>query len=165
MISLPIDRVRQFMNHLLLKQTFDSYYVSEASITTFTTFNIDGRFHPEFYTDDISDEELDNISDEDEVTWNSIRPICLNLIKGKRLPVVFRIVLRLSSDEALKLLEQSGAGLLPDDIYGLYLNIQYKSDQLTVTTGVSLRVFTMDKSLEDLWDETVQRFLMKAELL
>ena len=42
MIALQIEHVGSFMNHLLLKETFDRFLVSEAQITTFTTFSIDG---------------------------------------------------------------------------------------------------------------------------
>ena len=49
MIALPIKHVKDFMNKLLLQDTFDRFLVSEASITTFTTFSIDGQLHADFY--------------------------------------------------------------------------------------------------------------------
>ncbi len=49
MLAVQIDHVKNFMRELLLQGTFDSFLVSEVSITTFTTFSIDGQLHPEFF--------------------------------------------------------------------------------------------------------------------
>ena len=54
-----------------------------------------------------------------------------------------------------------GSGLLPDQVGGLYLNIQYENGEMYCITGTSLQVFTMDKSLEREWDESVRQFLKK----
>ena len=43
MIALPVEHIREFMNKLLLTPSFDCFMVSEASITTFATFSIDGQ--------------------------------------------------------------------------------------------------------------------------
>ena len=40
------------MNTLLRLETFDRFPVSEASITTFTTFSIDGSLHTDFFDPD-----------------------------------------------------------------------------------------------------------------
>lgn len=44
MIILQITQLKNFMNTLLRLETFDRFPVSEASITTFTTFSIDAVF-------------------------------------------------------------------------------------------------------------------------
>lgn len=48
MIILQITQLKNFMNTLLRLETFDRFPVSEASITTFTTFSIDGSLHTDF---------------------------------------------------------------------------------------------------------------------
>ena len=49
MIILQITQLKNFMNTLLRLETFDRFPVSEASITTFTTFSIDGSLHTAFF--------------------------------------------------------------------------------------------------------------------
>ena len=44
--------VKDFMKQLLLADTFDYFYVSEATITTFATVSIDGSLHADFYDSD-----------------------------------------------------------------------------------------------------------------
>lgn len=52
MIILQITQLKNFMNTLLRLETFDRFPVSEASITTFTTFSIDGSLHTDFFDPD-----------------------------------------------------------------------------------------------------------------
>lgn len=50
MISLRILDIKGFMAQLLLRDTFDRFYLTEASITTFGMFLIDGRLQKDYYT-------------------------------------------------------------------------------------------------------------------
>ena len=63
-----------------------------------------------------------------------------------------------------KLLSQSGIALKPEDIYGLYLNCQFDGKQLLCTTGTSLKIFTLDKQLDRVWDEMVRKFFRKNQV-
>ena len=162
MIALQIEHIREFMNKLLLTPSFDSYLVSEATITTFTTFSIDGQLHPEFYDSDRIEDPSSPA--ESQITWKSIRPFCLSVFKGKRLPLSFHIVLQLPAAGIPGFLSEHGLTTNAEDVFGLFLNIQYRSDTLTVTTGSSTRVFTGDRSLDQAWDQTVRSFLQKEDL-
>ena len=51
-----------------------------------------------------------------------------------------------------------------EQITGLYVNIRYEEGQLTCVTGTSVSFFTLDKSLDREWDETVRQFLRGAEI-
>ena len=42
MISLNLTNVKNFMSHLLLKETFDNFSFIEGEVITFNTFHIDG---------------------------------------------------------------------------------------------------------------------------
>lgn len=61
MISLRIKDTRKFMSHLLVKDTFDNFLLSEASINTSCLHSIEGKINHSFY----SDEEWAEL-DEDE---------------------------------------------------------------------------------------------------
>ena len=50
MIALNVQDVKDFMARLLISEEFDSFWLCEASITTFSTFQIDGTLRPEFLT-------------------------------------------------------------------------------------------------------------------
>ncbi len=66
MISLRIKDTRKFMSHLLVKDTFDNFLLSEASINTSCLHSIEGKINHSFY----SDEEWAEL-DEDEKKYTS----------------------------------------------------------------------------------------------
>lgn len=49
MLALKINDVKSFMNQLLIGDTFDSFSLVEASITTFSNFTIDGKNPQRFF--------------------------------------------------------------------------------------------------------------------
>ncbi len=161
MTAIQIKNVKGFMNSLLLKDTFDAFLVSEASITTFTTFSITGELKKEFFTDAAEREKL---SGRTQVTWEEIRPFCLSVIRGKRTPLSFKFIFQLPAEKILRLLEEYDLPFQPEDIYGLYFNCQYHSEMLTLTTGSSLRTFSLDRSLDQTWDRVFTSFLEQQGL-
>ena len=92
-INIPSKDIKKFMNCLLVGDTFDKFLLEEASITTFNTFTIDGHIQSDFYSVD----ELTTLPDSNLSTWATIKPICFNLIKGNKLPLRFKIVLKASA--------------------------------------------------------------------
>lgn len=56
----------------------------------------------------------------------------------------------------------SGNGVEAGQIQGMYLNIRYEDGALYCITGLSLGFFTLDKTLEDLWDRSAEEFLAQA---
>ena len=44
------------------------------------------------------------------------------------------------------------------DIFGLYINLTFRDGRLLLTTGTSLRTFSMDRSVDEAWDAYVARF-------
>ena len=159
MQAFQILVVKGFMGKLLLSSTFDAFLLSEATITTFNVFSIDGHFHPDFFSDQDEVDASQTLS-----RWEQVRPFCLSLIKGKHTPLNFKIIFQLSPSNTAKLLTQGGMSLSPEDIEGLYLNIRYDGASLTCVTGTSLRLFTLDKTLEHTWDSMVGSFLKQKEL-
>ncbi len=157
MIAIQIKNIKGFMNRLLLQDTFDRFLVSEASVTTFTTFSISGDLKKEFF--DPEQQEQEEFRSRTQVSWKEIRPFCLSVIRGKRTPLSFKFVFQLPAAEIEALLEQYDLPFQPEDVYGLFFNCQYHSELLTLTTGTSLRVFSMDHSLDQAWDQTLTAFL------
>ncbi|QDW73316.1 hypothetical protein FND36_04255 [Lachnospiraceae bacterium KGMB03038] len=139
------------MNHLLLKETFDSFSFIEGEITTFNRFAIDGFLRREFF---------DEPPAYSYSHWKDVRGYCLELIRGKRTPLEFKIVLSLAPECFPAFLSQYQiTSFRPEEIQGLYLNFQYDGSALQCVTGISLHSFSLDKSLERQWDEYVEEFL------
>ena len=57
------------------------------------------------------------------------------------------------------LIEGNNIDIQPEDVNDLFMNIKFEKDKLTVITGVSLKVFTMDKSLEKAFDNYIQNLI------
>ena len=162
MIALQIKHIKNFMNKLLLQDTFDRFLVSEASITTFTTFSIDGELRPDFFGPE--QEGQLRLSGRRQVLWKEIKPFCLSVIRGRRTPLSFKFVFQLPAEEVALLTAKSSPDLSADDVFGLFLNCQYNGEFLTLTTGSSLRLFTLDKSLDNAWDRMLLEFLRLQDL-
>lgn len=154
MIAQKISNLHQFTKQLFLEQTFDSFLVSELTISTYNSFHIDGRLKREFFTE----EEWNKFGSERFSSWAQLRPICFSLIKGKKLPLSFQIILRLSNSDMELLFSDTP---LPTELDGLFLNIVYKNEELICTSGTAYKQFTMNRSTDQLWDRYLTDLLEK----
>jgi hypothetical protein len=155
MLSLQITDIKQATSHLFTQNSFDYFLVLEADITTFSTFQLDGHLCKDYF----SQEELENLRDTTYCSWQMIRPICYSLIKGKHLPHSFHIVLSLSQNNIDNFLKQYHLEEMANDLKGLYLNFKYENQVLQVVSGISLNIFTMDKTIEHAWDDMTKKLL------
>lgn len=141
------------MSHLLLLETFDRFLFIEGKITTFNTFEIDGFLQKDFF---------DTPPESAYSRWKDVRDFCFRLIKGKRTPLSFKIVLSLPPEQfAAFLNSRSLSSYRPEEVQGLYLNFHYDGSSLTCVSGVSLHTFRMDKDLEREWDRYAEKMLEK----
>ncbi|MDO5344619.1 MAG: DUF5721 family protein [Lachnospiraceae bacterium] len=163
MQSLKLPDVKDFMNKLLTTDAFDAFLLSEASVTTFTTFRIDGTYHKDYYGTDAELLEQDPHSAAGPA-WKLIRPLFFQIVKGKYTPLDFKLVLRLADYNVEKLLAQSGISLHSRDVAGLFFNLHYNGKEIVCTTGTSLRIFTLEKTLDLAWDTMVQKFLKQQQI-
>lgn len=156
MITISL-KTKPSMSHLLLKDTFDQFSFIEGEITTFNTFTIDGYLQKDFF------EEKPEAF---HAHWKDVREFCFQIIRGKRTPLNFKIILSLAPENFPGFLnEHNVTGFRPEDIQGLYLNLSYDGLNLTCITGISMKTFTMDKSLERAWDDAAQKKLLELELV
>lgn len=159
MIALEIKGTKNMMNVLLRSEQFDSFLVEEAVVTTFNTFHIDGHLVKDFY----DSAELEELEKNEKSTlfsyWNEIRPVCFQLIKGKKTPVSFKVVLHAAPLLVEKIAANPECGVAASLIRSLVLNIRYDSGKVTCVTGSAFTTFVMDKSAERLWDAYVRQLL------
>lgn len=160
MIALKVEDVRTFTSKLFIKEDFDRFLVKEIEIVTYNRFTIDGHIRQGYF----GEEELQERRIEEFSSWKMLRPLCFDLIKGKKLPGSFRIVLQLGPGDVEAFARTSGAGFSQNQIQGLYLNIRYEEGSLYCVTGTSLNVFTLDKTLETEWDRSVEQFMGEHEI-
>lgn len=154
MISIKINDVSNFMQNLLVQDTFDSFLLCDGEIHTSNSISINGRINKNFY----NAEELESIY-EDFVVWKNLKHICFEIIKGKKVPTKMKLVFTVPRISYLKIIQDSGVALTPENIGGLYLHVSYEHNEIEIITGTSLNVFTMDKTLDKYWDKTMQSFL------
>lgn len=162
MIALKITNIKQFMSKLLTGEDFDAFLLEEASISTYNTFTIDGRQNREFYTSEEWEDK--DIRPYEFTAWKTIRPVCFDLIKGKRTPTAFQFVLHLIPGHTAAILEKGDTTVTADQVKAFVLNIKYDGAALTLITGTAFHTFLMDKTPDSLWDHAVKQFLEKRQI-
>ena len=156
MKSIEINNIKDFTTRLFAGTDFDEYLLQEAQFTTACTFTIDGHINPDF----VGEEEMKlPENSEGMAQWKRLRPICYEIIKGKKVPRQFTVVLRCPAARIPAFLQASSISTRPEDISGLYLNIHFRQGRLYCTTGCSLKTFSLDRRTENAWDEYMSQAL------
>lgn len=152
MISVEILDTKKFMQKLLASESFDSFYLESASITTFNTFQIDGHMVKAFFAGtDASGNDMEMPSEFS--TWKQMRQTCFDLIKGNRSPVAFQITLYAGDNYMHRLHTKPEFATIAPLIKALGVNIRFENNKLILITATSYQSFVMDKRVENAWDE------------
>lgn len=161
MTHYSINNIKDFTAKLFCSEIFDSFYLSEATLVTFNTYHIDGYLKTAYFSDL---KETESVPDREYSLWGENRSFCFDLIKGKRTPLQFKIVLILSRPNLQRLLESQNISYPADKISGLFFNISYQDGALSCITGTSLKEFSLDKTIENTWDSFMEKFLQKYDI-
>lgn len=162
MIALELTNIKNFMNKLLRSEVFDHFLLQEAVITTGSTISINGQITKGFYTEDELEElQLNNCR---FLPFSMLRTNCFDLIKGKKTPSAFRFVFLLSPKNMEKTIAAVDSSYNPSDVTGMYINLKYQNQLLSLTTGIAYNIFSTDKTLEAEWDKMVMKFLKQHEI-
>lgn len=154
MKSFDIEDIKNYMNQLLVNERFDSFYLYEARVKGALDYFIGGKLNKDYYEEG----ELKELGETEYIAWGKVKHVVYELMKGKKLPINFKIILMFNRDNIKRLIEMNNLPIKPEDVGALFYNIHFEAGQLNVTTGTSLKVFTMDKRLEQLWDENVGKY-------
>ena len=164
MRQTEIENIKKFTNALFAGNVFDSFCVTEASFSTLVNITIDGHVNADFGKGK-SEAETQAVQPEgptDKIArWQQIRPLCYEAIKGDKPPVRFKVVFMTPPDKAESFAARHGLNIKGSDIAGLFMNIRFEGGKMFCVSGTSLKTFTLDKSLENAWDESVEAFLKK----
>lgn len=142
MYAFYIDKkeVKDFMNCLLKSDSFDEFEIFSLNINTLVSISIEGAINRDF---------LEEETDRYYCTWQELKPIVYNIIKGKKAPSQMKIVMSMPR----KALQQ-----LHSNCKTAFLNIIYENDIVTFTTGSSQINFSLDKTHENAWNKYVEDF-------
>lgn len=140
MIVFKIENIKAFMAHLFAGEMFDRFHVSGCAVTTFTTFETDGRSRPDWFD---TDERVED--DSGLVWWRQLKPFIFSLIKGKKTPEKLRI-------DFCHYMDNGDMGSL---------RVNYERDELLLYTGYMEKIFSMDREKQQEWDEKCKIFLEK----
>lgn len=154
MLALQITSTKAFMNHLLAGTAFDQFLLAEGTISTANTYTIDGHINKEFYNGD------DTVSLPYELSaWADMKSFFFQLIKGKRTPLYFKLVLHLKPETVSRLFAAGECTVAPEQVKALVLNIKYDGSSAILTTATAFHTFLMNKEPDLLWDKAVTQFL------
>jgi len=140
-LKITEPELNVFMARLLKEDTFDAFEVRGLEVSTFTNFQISGAVDASF--------DEDTPEDAAYCRWERIKPFAVSFIKGKKRPSSVNITLSYPPESAKHIHPNSAA---------LFLNINYEHGELHVTTAVSQRNFSLDKSVEGAWDDHINAF-------
>ena len=160
MIALQITELKNFMAKLLGSSTFDDFLLQEATLQMGISYVIDGHINEAFYQ--TIDEESTVADRPAFIPYGEVRHTLFELIKGKRTPLGFQVVLQLSPNRSALLFPE---GLKAHLIKGLIINIRYDGSKVLITSGISYYSFSLDKAPELIWDEALMHFLHSAGII
>ncbi len=138
MIALHVTDIKKFMGLLFSGTAFDNFLFVEGDISVAVDYHIDGMINKAFFTEEDGEQG-------DFQSWAQTKQIVTQMIKGKRLPVSMKLVLK-----------KPGQGDLT-----YLLNVRFDNNNLLIVTGISHTVFTLDKTGEKEWDENMSGFLKR----
>ena len=118
-----------------MEPVFDTFLLVEAYVRSDVSYTIDGRLNPSFF----DTEELEEMTSKTYTTWGAVRHHIFNVIKGNKLPLNFKIVLILSDANINRIIEQN------------HLNL-------------TMNIFSMDKTLANIWDANVSAFFKQNQI-
>lgn len=144
MIIFNILDNKSFMHLLLRDKLFDSFEVRNIILNTFTQFEISGVLEKSYFSLDEQEQFSRNFC-----LWSELKPTVFQLIKGNKQPRYLKIVLSYDNTKLSNICENAAA---------LFLNIVFENGNIICTTGSSEKNFSLDKKVENSWDEYVSGY-------
>jgi len=168
MIQVQLNTIKEFMNQLLILDYFDNFPFVSGEITTFNTFSIDGFIQKDYYYQDGShknkEQPQENNTSLEYSTWKDLKEYCHSIIKGKKPPLSLKFIFKLPEVAIEPFLEKYNLDYPKEEIQGLYLNIRFESQNLYITTGTTLKTFSLSKDIENAWDKELTAMLDALEM-
>ena len=114
------------------------------------------------FPENFDTDEQENLK-EKYIYWGELKPVVFGLIKGKHTPLAFSFTLLLPKNDTAKLLARRQVNV-GEDAPSLFLQIRFEHGTGHAVTGTARNTFTLDKTLEVVWDEEVKQLFQAMEL-
>lgn len=157
MKSFEIEDAKEYLSLLFTNEKFNSFYMLEASVKSDITYFFRGELNASY---NVQSDETDKNSSK-HIKWASIKDIIMSIVLKEELPIEIKLCLMFNRDNIESLIEKNNLPFSIEDVSNLSINIYYSNKNMVITTGTALNKFTMDKSLEHIWDETVEKYYLK----
>lgn len=144
MIVLKIESIKEFMSCLFAGDMFDKFHIGNCEVTTFTTFQCDGRRKKEWYDTDERPEDNSGF-----LFWQELKPVIFSFIKGKKTPLKMNL-------DFCHYMKDGDVGSL---------RVQFENNQLLLFTGYMQKEFSLDKQKQTKWDENCLSFIQKHKIV
>ncbi|MDO5154798.1 MAG: DUF5721 family protein [Eubacteriales bacterium] len=153
MQTIQILDIKPFMQLLFQTNQLDTYEFVSANLKTDMSYTLDGHLNLDFF----EEEERLMLHEEHSpfIFWKFAKEKIFQLIKGKKTPSLLKIVLKLSPAATEQLLQDTRSSLTKHDIDGMFINILFQDHALSVICGISYKIFTMEKHLEQEFTTTI----------
>ncbi|MGN0438707.1 MAG: DUF5721 family protein [Lachnospiraceae bacterium] len=161
MLAIQILDIKTFMQFLFQTRELDAYELVSGELQTQMNYTFDGRINLNFF----SEEEIVQyqLKQAAYLPWLLAKEKIFQLIKGKKTPTQMKLVLRLSQSQMEDFLKQSNT-YTTNDIDGMFVNIIFQEQKLNVIFGISYKIFTLDKSLEEDFSSIFITFLKQKQI-
>lgn len=160
MIVIHILDIKVFMSKLLLKDNFDHFLVKDIEVLTGNYYQISGKRNPAWF----SKEELELLDQANYSSWSELKSFVHQIMKGHKIPHLFKLVFLLPHNRIKFILQEEQCDYKVDDIAGLYINVRFEKGELHLVTATSMHAFSMDKTIEHIWEHYVMTLLKENEI-
>lgn len=140
------SNIKHFMNKLLKENTFDLFETRGVEIRSFTKFEISGVIY---------NENKEEVIKNNFCKWDTLKTYVFNIIKGNKRPKSIKIIFSIPDDDVSTIHQNASA---------LFLNILFESDEVTLTTATSQKNFSLEKSVDSVWNDYVTNFLSQNQI-
>ncbi len=140
------EDIKEFMGSLLTEDKFNVFNVTNVEVHSFIELNLKGLVDKNFYNEDKEDKY---------VNWGEIQPYIYSFIKGHKTPKKITINFILPTKYSDKLYENCSA---------CFLNMKFENGEVVFSTATAQKDFSLDKSLDILWNEYVLNFFTSKEI-
>ena len=155
MLALKVNDLKSFTNEMFIGELFDNFLMVKANVSHDINYTIDGHLNSEF---------KDEASADDYISYKKVKPLIVSMIKGNRLPIGFNIVLAVTKESLDILYHSSTHDYTIDQVDGLFVNVIFKNGEIIVTTGTSYSIFSMDKGLDNSFENAVRKLLISKNI-
>ncbi len=152
---IKINDIRATMGMLLLKETFDGFFLEEAEALTYAKLKVSGRRNKKWYIEEEDGADLTEL-----LRWKEVKGIFFEYIKGAKSPEVFRVSLKADDAAAKSILGDVGYyEAFRASPLQLHLQLRYEKDVLCIITGIYNSEFALDRTMENAWDDAVKKWI------